>query len=82
MARALSLNNYGVFRDALAVTPNDSTDLTVPCASLYVGTQGTMVVITLDLTTSTFANAFGIIPVACSRVISTGTTAQNILALY
>ena len=81
MARVCTINNYGVFRDGVAVSPADS-DLAVPCSAVYVGTQGTLVVSTFDGTTVTLANAFGLIPLACLQIRTTGTTAQNIVALY
>lgn len=72
---------------ALAVTPNDASDLSQPCRSLYVGTGGN---ITITLAADTgggtilFANvpSGSILPVFVSRVWSTGTTASNIVALY
>lgn len=67
--------------DGASVTPSDNTDLTNP-GTLYVGSQGTLIINTLYGTQLTFVNAFGFLPVNVSRVISTGTTATNILVLY
>lgn len=70
---------------AVAVTPNDSTDLSTSSRGLYVGTAGDVVLDTVGGETSvTFANlAAGTqLPVRVARVRATGTTASNILALY
>lgn len=70
--------------DGVAVTPSDSTDLTNICRALYIGVTGDVAVITKGGTTLTFKNAQqgSIIPVRCSRVRSTNTTASSIIALY
>jgi len=68
---------------ATAVTPGDSTDIPVTRA-LYIGTTGDVAVRMADDENSvTFtAVAVGIFPIQVSRVLSTGTTASNIVALY
>lgn len=75
--------NEGGATDALAVTPNDSTDLSQAARALYIGGAGNVVVDTLDGTTITFsgATAGSVIPCAVKRVRSTSTTATNIVAL-
>lgn len=70
---------------AVAVTPNDSTDLTVYAKALYIGTGGTVVCIptdNLDAAPITFVNCQdgSILPVRVRRVL-TASTAQNIVAL-
>lgn len=67
-----------------AVTPNDSTDLPGgQSLGLYVGTSGSLVVLDNYGHTVTFANApVGYHPLRATRVLSTGTTASNIVALY
>jgi hypothetical protein len=68
---------------AVAVTPTDA--LLIPATrALYVGTGGTLVVrMAEDDATATFTNvAAGIFPVQVVEVLSTGTTASGILALY
>lgn len=71
--------------DAVAVTPNDSADLTNgECRALYVGMGGN---VSLDVGNSTavvFSNvpSGGILPIRAKRVRSTSTTATNIVALY
>lgn len=71
-------------RNAAAVTPNDSTDLTTTARALWVGGAGDVSVITAggDTVTLEGAAAGGIIPVCVSRVRATGTTATDIVALW
>lgn len=71
---------------AVAVTPNDSTDLANgPTRALYVGGAGNLYV-DMELTGSNVAfigvTAGSILPIRVSRVRSTSTTAANIVALY
>ena len=70
--------------NAAAVTPNDSTDLTNYSRALWVGGAGDVVVITVGGNTVTFVGvtAGTLLPVRCSRVKSTSTTATSILALW
>jgi hypothetical protein len=67
-----------------AVTKSDTTDLG-PVRALYVGTTGA-VSVSSGLTGAgvvfTAVPAGAILPVACRRVLSTGTDASNIVALY
>lgn len=73
---------------AAAVTPSDST--VVNCRALYVGTGGNVAVHMQGVlgspreTSVTFSNVQGgtVLPISCYRVLSTGTTATNIVALY
>ena len=68
---------------AAAVTPSDST--IVNCRAIYVGTTGDVAVTTRDRGTAvTFVGvpAGTILPVQCSKVMSTNTTASDIVALY
>lgn len=69
---------------AVAVTPNDSTNISTTVA-LYIGTAGTLKVTCADSdsTDCTFAAvSAGILPLKVIRVWSTGTSATNIVALY
>lgn len=73
---------------AVAVTPDDTTPIE-PCRGLYIGVSGDVVVHMADQrnqatsTAVTFKSApVGVLPVGVYRVLSTGTTATNILALY
>lgn len=80
----------GAYRDAnatvpghgaFAVTPSDSTVLPVTRA-LYVGTTGNVAVMMADDMTITFSTVpVGILPIQVQKVLSTGTTASNIIAL-
>jgi hypothetical protein len=73
------------YSTAVAVTPNDGADLPngfVPRA-LLIGVAGTIVVRTKDNPTAnvTLTVPAGILPLRVVRVLSTGTTATNIVAL-
>lgn len=67
-----------------AVTPNDSTDLATTARALWIGGAGNVAVTTAggSSITLTGAAAGTIIPVRVSRVLSTGTTATAIVALW
>lgn len=67
----------------VAVTPSDATVL-APTRGIYVGVAGNVAVKLLNGTTVTFtAMASGIIhPIRATQVLSTGTTATNIVAVY
>lgn len=75
-------------RSALAVTPNDSTDLPGgACRGLYVGGGGTVTVIMPTATAGdtvpfVAVPAGSILPISAQRVMATGTTATSIVALY
>jgi hypothetical protein len=74
-----------VAEDAKSVTPSDNTPFADgPCLGLYVGGTGDVVAVTNGGTTVTFkaVPAGTFIPVSCSQVKSTNTTATSILALY
>jgi hypothetical protein len=67
---------------AVAVTASDATVFPV-CRALYIGTGGNLNVRTADGQTLVFsAVAAGIFPVQVDQVLSTSTTATNIIALY
>lgn len=69
---------------AAAITPSNTTDLTVYARGIYVGVGGN---ITVDMTDSGTNITFlavpqgTILPVQVKRVYSTGTTATNLVAL-
>lgn len=75
---------------AVSVTATDSTAVTYEPGQLYVGTGGTVVLITVGADSSTnsgavtFVNAQSgdVLPVLTTRVLSTGTTASDLLILY
>jgi hypothetical protein len=67
---------------AVAVTASDATIFPVTRA-LYIGTAGDVAVRMADGMTITFTSvASGVFPVQVDQVLSTGTTASNIIALY
>jgi hypothetical protein len=68
-----------------AVTPNDTvpTEFTKFARALWIGTTGHVKLITTDGTTLTLNSVpVGELKVQCKQVLSTGTTASNIVALW
>jgi hypothetical protein len=59
-------------------------DVTNGARGLYIGGTGNLAVITSRGNTRTFYNAQAgsVVPIRVRRVLSSGTTATNILALY
>lgn len=73
---------HGPATDALAVTPDDATDLPMIAIALYIETGGAVVVDTVAGETRTISVAdFSILPLGATRVRATGTTATGIHAL-
>lgn len=72
------------FTKAAAVTPSDSTDLTRPAHALYIGVTGDVTAILINDTASVTFTAVpvGIFDIQVDRVLSTGTTASGIRALF
>jgi hypothetical protein len=70
--------------NAAAVTPNDSTDLTYTTRALFVGGAGNIAVTMAGGQSVTFTGvtAGALLPIRVTRVLSTGTTATNIMALW
>lgn len=70
-----------IYRGAFAITKHD-TNANVATA-LYIGVTGDVAVVTQDRTTSVVFKAVpvGILPVRVSKVLSTGTTATDIVGL-
>lgn len=67
---------------AVAVTPSDATVFPV-CRSIYVGGTGNINARMADGQTVVFsAVAVGIFPIQVDMIMSTSTTATNIVALY
>ncbi|SCM80005.1 conserved hypothetical protein [uncultured Pleomorphomonas sp.] len=64
------------------VTPDDDTDLAVASRALYVGTAGDLAITTVGGSTVTLKQVSGWVPVRVARVLATGTTATNIVALW
>lgn len=74
----------GAATAAVAITPNDSTDLAEITRGIYVGTGGNLRVLLADDTTPvtlTNVSAGVIYPLRVKRVYSTNTTASNLVAL-
>lgn len=71
-------------RNAFAVTPNDSTDLTFTARGLYIGGGGDVKLDTAQGDTVTFVGvpAGSVLPVTAARVYSTDTTATSIVAIW
>lgn len=76
-------NNSGPADDYFVVTKSDTVDFATRATSLYVGTAGDVVAVKDDGSTVLFkaVPAGGLLPIACKRVHSTGTTAADIVGL-
>lgn len=82
--------NEGDFRPiwapwgSITITKSDSTVLSPICRRLYVGGSGDVAVRLLDGSTPTFKNAGtgALIDIQFDQVLSTGTTATLMVALY
>lgn len=76
----------GPGRRAVLVTPGDGADLPNYAKALYVGAAGNVRVLTVgaeDGQAVTFANhPVGWLPVQVRRVMATGTTAAQIVAVF
>lgn len=74
--------NVAVATKLRTVTPSDST--VVACSALYVGTGGDVAILAEGdsaAVTLTAVPAGTVLPIACNKVMSTNTTATNIVAL-
>lgn len=70
---------------AAAVTPNDSTDLSAVTRGLYVGVGGNIrVILDKDDASVNFIGvvAGSVLPLRIKRVLSSGTSASSLVALY
>lgn len=70
---------------ANAITPSDSTNLTIPARGIYVGKCGDISVVMAAAGNTVLlkgAMAGVVIPVRVSRINATGTTASDLVALY
>lgn len=67
---------------AAAVTPNDST--VIVARALYVGTGGNVAVTTVEGEVVTFPNVNGgsLLPIQCTKVMASNTTASNIVRIW
>lgn len=73
--------------NAVAVTPNDNSDLAVVSRALYIGSiagGATLAVVMLGGQTVTFAGltAGTLLPIRVTRVMSTNTLVSSIISLY
>ena len=78
-------DNIGSGTGFIAVTPSDTVDIRKGSRGLYVGVSGDVIVHPQGSDTAvTFTGlAAGIIhPIAVDRVLATGTTATNIVAVW
>ena len=87
MASPGNVLHAGPSRSYVAVTPSNDTDLAQEARSLYVGTTGNVSVLPPDpditagiVFVGVAAGTFLVIGVR--RVLATGTTASDIVALY
>lgn len=78
----MAASELAVAQSAFAVTPHNSTNFAKRARALYVGAGGNIVVVTGGAAV-TFVNVpqGTILPVECTRVNATGTTATSIVGL-
>ena len=71
-------------REAVVVVPSDTVDLGNTSRSIYVGTGGDVAVHMVGESVPVVFKAVpvGVLPVRVDRVLATGTTALNIVALW
>ena len=71
-------------REAVAVTPDDANDLGHTTRSLYIGTSGDVAVHMVGETAPVIFKAVqsGVLPIRVDRVLVTGTTAGDLVALW
>lgn len=71
-------------RRAAAVTPDDAADLTQIAKALYLGVGGDLRIVPADggAAVTLMNHAPGYAPVQVRRVLATGTTAAQIVALF
>lgn len=69
-------------RGLLAITPNDSTDISAQIRAINVAESGTVKLTMLDGSEGTiFVAAGSVFPVRARRIWATGTTATGIVGL-
>lgn len=71
-------------REAAAITPSNETDLAAMSRAIYVGGAGDLAVTMASGLPAVFRNvpAGAILPIRARRVLSDGTTAGDIVALW
>ena len=71
------------YREAVAVTPDNTNTLSVIADAIFVGGAGTVALVTAAGTSTTFTVAAStLLPLAVTQVKSTGTNSTGIVALY
>lgn len=68
---------------AYPITPNDAVDLAEVPRAIYIGFSGDLAVLTIGGQTVTFKNllAGSLLPCRVARVLSTGSTAGDLIGL-
>lgn len=71
-------------RHAFTITPNDNADFANFARAFYVGATGDVALTTVggDDIIMVGLPLGSVVPVACKRIKSTGTTASNLVGLY
>lgn len=71
-------------RAAEAIVPNDTGEIAHFTRAVYVGTTGDLAAVTLNGDAVTFRNlpAGSFLPVRLRKILATGTTAADIIALW
>lgn len=81
----LDANKTAPAESLVSITPNDGTDIAENARALYIGGAGDVSVIAVgdsSAVTLTAVSAGTILPIRVKRVLSTGTTATAIVALF
>ena len=79
----VTIKTDGPAQRLASVTPSAAT--VVNCRALYVGTTGNVAIMAFGDTvavTLTSVPAGALLPIACGKIMSTNTTASNIVALF
>jgi len=80
--RVSASNDSGPALAAAVVTPSNTVSFAMEARGLYIGTTGDVTAV-VDGVPILFKNVpTGFFPVRCTRVNDTGTTAQDIVALF
>ncbi len=71
-------------RNAESLTPNDGADLVNTTRSIYIGAAGDVAVHMAGTTSPVIFRAvpIGVLPIRADRVLATGTTAADLIALW
>jgi len=76
------------YEHGVAITPSDTVAISHPSGqtytkAVYVGTTGNITAIMADSSSVLFSNVpVGFHTISVTRILSTGTTASNLVALY